>query len=164
VYETIDSGAIAVHQAQGDVLGVHSQADCDALAQEGTPVGIPTVTPLAVTATETPAGQTATAVPTANNISVPAATMTAGKVGICHRTGSNKNPYVYLVVSASAVPAHRKHGDIIGVASARDCPAHAVPGNPGNDKGDEDNGDQGNDHGGDNGNGHGNGHGHEHGD
>jgi hypothetical protein len=28
------------------------------------------------------------------------------KVGICHRTGSDKNPYVYIVVDVAAIPAH----------------------------------------------------------
>jgi hypothetical protein len=44
------------------------------------------------------------------------------KVGICHKTGSASNPYVYIVVDSSAVDAHRQHGDIIGVSSQADCP------------------------------------------
>src|SRR6476469_4192419 len=35
------------------------------------------------------------------------------KVAICHRTGSKSNPFVYLEVAESAVPAHRAHGDTI---------------------------------------------------
>lgn len=45
-----------------------------------------------------------------------------GKVGICHRTGSEKNPWEFIVVDDNAVDAHRQHGDIIGVSSAADCP------------------------------------------
>lgn len=32
---------------------------------------------------------------------------------ICHRTGSSSNPWVLLVVPASAIPAHAAHGDLI---------------------------------------------------
>jgi len=35
------------------------------------------------------------------------------KVGICHRTGSESNPYEYITVSVNAVPAHEAHGDTV---------------------------------------------------
>jgi CHRD domain len=45
------------------------------------------------------------------------------KVTICHRTGSNTNPYVLIRVSKSALKAHARHtGDIIP-APAGGCPA-----------------------------------------
>ncbi|MGB8643856.1 MAG: hypothetical protein WCF84_01340 [Anaerolineae bacterium] len=62
------------------------------------------------------------------------------KVGICHRTGSQSNPYVYIQVSPNAVPAHQAQGDIVNVTSADACPktapaASGTPGNPGKGKG-----------------------------
>jgi hypothetical protein len=36
------------------------------------------------------------------------------KVTICHRTGSQKNPFVTITVSSNAVDAHLRHGDTIG--------------------------------------------------
>jgi len=106
VFIQVDASAVPAHQAHGDIIGVNSDTDCPPTLQM-------TETP---EATETPeldetpeAGHTPTA-----------------KVGICHRTGSATNPYVYIVVDTTAVPAHQKHGDIIGVSSAASCPKRAA--------------------------------------
>ena len=37
----------------------------------------------------------------------------AGKVTICHLTGSATNPVVIITVSRNALPAHLRHGDLI---------------------------------------------------
>jgi ABC-type sugar transport system substrate-binding protein len=36
------------------------------------------------------------------------------KVVICHHTQSAKNPFVTIIVSRNALPAHLAHGDTIG--------------------------------------------------
>src|SRR5207245_2806729 len=63
----------------------------------------------------------------------PEPTGTPHQVTICHRTGSSRNPYVMITVSADALPAHTAHGDIIP-APAGGCPATAPGGgtHPGN--------------------------------
>jgi hypothetical protein len=38
----------------------------------------------------------------------------AGKVLICHRTGSSKKPSHTINVSANAMQAHLRHGDTLG--------------------------------------------------
>jgi hypothetical protein len=119
VYNQVDANAVPAHLAHGDIINVTSQADCDLFATR-------TVTPTA-TFTSTAVDATATFTPTAADVTAtPVGTGTAtsngnGKVGICHRTSSSKNPYVYIVVSVNAVPAHLGHGDVINLASQADC-------------------------------------------
>lgn len=54
----------------------------------------------------------------------------SGKVGICHNTGSETNPLVYIEVSENAAAAHEAHGDTIGVASEDDCELDPDDGTP----------------------------------
>jgi hypothetical protein len=41
----------------------------------------------------------------------------AGKVNVCHITGSEKNPVVEISVSVNALKAHLDHGDFLPDAS-----------------------------------------------
>ena len=85
-----------------------------------------TVTPTAtITGTQT---LTVTLTPTLTPTpGTPAPSGTPDKVTICHRTGSQNNPYVMISVSRNAIPAHTAHGDIIP-APAGGCPAFLTPG------------------------------------
>ncbi len=70
------------------------------------------------------------------------------KVTICHRTHSERNPWVKITISERALDAHERHGDTFPDADG-DCPGRDIPdddnGNGGgNGKGgDHDNGDDG---------------------
>ncbi len=89
-----------------------------------------TATQTATATATTTATQTATATATATGTATPTTTATptriaqplGQKVGICHRTGSATNPWVFVEVSENAVPAPQNHGDVIGVSSRADCP------------------------------------------
>ncbi len=60
------------------------------------------------------------------SIALPA--LAAGpKVGICHHTGSAKNPSHYIQVAPAAVPAHEAHGDEIGVTDPAQCGVTPTP-------------------------------------
>ena len=41
------------------------------------------------------------------------------KVTICHRTGSQKNPFVTIRVSRNALAAHLRHGDTMGACAGQ---------------------------------------------
>jgi hypothetical protein len=65
------------------------------------------------------------------------------KVTICHRTGSDTNPYVTITISKSALPAHHNHPDINGRGDIfpPDVPATGCPGGPITPPGEDQNGD-----------------------
>jgi hypothetical protein len=50
--------------------------------------------------------------------SVTAAQYQYGKIVICHKTHSKKNPQVTITISQSAWKAHQKHGDTLGACTA----------------------------------------------
>jgi virginiamycin B lyase len=99
-------------------------------AQSSTPTPTSTATPTPTstpTPTPTPVS-TATPTPSPASTPTPTSLPTEKKVGICHATGSDTNPYTYIVVSENAVSAHA--GDIFGVSSAADCPKSSVSPSP----------------------------------
>jgi len=49
----------------------------------------------------------------------PATNQYGGKLTICHHTHSLKNPLVTIRISASAWPAHARHGDTMGKCTAQ---------------------------------------------
>jgi hypothetical protein len=49
-----------------------------------------------------------------------------GKTTICHRTHSQKNPFVVITVSNNALPAHAAHGDTL-VGPGGTCPGPPIP-------------------------------------
>ena len=64
---------------------------------------------------------TTTTTTTTGTITTTASKGKAGKVMLCHRTGSKKKPFVPIVVSRNAAKAHLKHGDLPMPASGS-CP------------------------------------------
>jgi hypothetical protein len=48
------------------------------------------------------------------------------RITICHRTGSESNPYVEITIDDSALPAHLEHGDLYPVPQGG-CPTGGTP-------------------------------------
>jgi hypothetical protein len=78
-----------------------------------------------------------------------------GKITICHKTHSKKNPSVTITISRSAWPAHQRHGDTLGACGATPTTSTTTSGvtTTATSTGPGRSGDHGNPHG--NGNGHG---------
>ena len=53
------------------------------------------------------------AVAAAGAVAAPAIAQ-ADRITICHRTASERNPFVAITISASALEAHLAHGDFFG--------------------------------------------------
>jgi hypothetical protein len=57
------------------------------------------------------------------------------KVTICHRTGSDKNPYVMITISENAVQAHKRHPAIHGRSDIFPTPGNPITSCPTGDDG-----------------------------
>jgi hypothetical protein len=56
----------------------------------------------------------------------PAENQYKGKTTICHRTRSERNPFVLITVSNNALPAHQRHGDTLAGPGGT-CPGEPIP-------------------------------------
>ena len=65
----------------------------------------------------------------ANTTQAAAPQASAGKVTICHRTGSATNPFVQITISRNALAAHMRHGDPAPTGGA--CPGATQTGGQG---------------------------------
>src|SRR5207248_1657596 len=113
VYGSVPSGgASATVGVQKSPTGPFTQYECNTvgtlsdgmvLTFVGAPCGSPTVTPIPTPCT--------------------------GRVTICHRTGSERNPYEKITIDCSALPKHLAHGDIYPVPEGG-CPSGAFTATP----------------------------------
>jgi hypothetical protein len=90
------------------------------VAKKKNQVAVTETVTVTVTITGT-AQSTATRTPNVEQTRTPRPTGTVSKVSLCHRTGSQTNPYVLISISTSALPAHQQHGDIYPVPQGG-CP------------------------------------------
>jgi hypothetical protein len=83
------------------------------------------------TTTSTTKTTTTSTTPTTTTSTTPTTTTSGdnqygGKTTICHRTSSQKNPFVLITVSNNALPAHKAHGDTLPAADGS-CPGPPIP-------------------------------------
>jgi hypothetical protein len=103
VFITVPRGDVPGRAGRGDIVGVDSAADC--------PTAAPAVRPLR--GSRTSERRAAAGRDQYGNVV---------KVGVCKRTGSARNPFVFITVPRGDVPGRAGRGDIVGVDSAADCP------------------------------------------
>ncbi|MDQ5825581.1 MAG: hypothetical protein M3441_15420, partial [Chloroflexota bacterium] len=138
--ETNTSTATTIPSSTGTSTTVASATSTQTSAPSNTATTVPSGTSTATamasstgtsTATRTStsvASTTATRTVTGTGTAMATASRTPGngRVAICHRTGSERNPWVQIEVSENALPAHQAHGDIYPVPP-NGCPGPGTP-------------------------------------
>lgn len=110
---TIDFNGLNGHGKHQDDIIPAPESGCLSITETPSPAGT-------VTITQTPTISQTPTITTTPEATVP--DTTDKKITICHRTGSEKNPYVNITISINGLNGHDKHaGDIIP-APAGGCP------------------------------------------